>query len=119
MKSSSKLGDISQRIQGHLWTVAVMAFTVARSPQLYLDWAWDASRKYLFSVIFVSLVVSKCFHIFVHLNSLGVLSLLLWGPTFFLVDIVLILVACRLARSFTSRIARDIAAVVTLLFRYV
>jgi hypothetical protein len=33
-------------------------------------------------------VLSKAFHIYAHLNALTVLSLLAWGPTFFLLDIL-------------------------------
>jgi hypothetical protein len=44
-------------------------------------------------------------------------SLFPWGPTFFLVDILLILVACCLTRSFESRICRNVAAIVALFFR--
>ncbi|KGO39282.1 Alkaline phosphatase-like, alpha/beta/alpha [Penicillium expansum] len=103
-------GDLSLRRQ--LEDSALFAVKVARSPQLYLD----ASRTYFFSITFISLILSKCFHLCVHLTSLAVPSLLPWGPTFFLVDILLILVACYLARPFESRIGQNVAAVVTLLF---
>lgn len=105
-------GDLSLRRQ--LEDSALFAVKVARSPQLYLD----ASRTYFFSITFISLILSKCFHLCVHLTSLAVPSLLPWGPTFFLVDILLILVACYLARPFESRIGQNVAAVVTLLFRW-
>lgn len=104
-------GDLSLRRQ--LEDSALFALQVVRSPQLYLD----ASRIYFFSTTFIALILSKCFHLCVHLTSLAVPSLLPWGPTFFLVDIVLILVACYLARSFESRIGQNVAGVVSLLFR--
>ncbi|KAJ5405001.1 hypothetical protein N7465_006285 [Penicillium sp. CMV-2018d] len=111
MKSSlHSPGDLSLR--GQLEDSALFALKVARSPQLYLD----ASRTYFFSITFISLILSKSFHLCVHLTSLAVPSLLPWGPTFFLVDILLILVACYLTRSFESRIAQNVTAVVTLLF---
>ncbi|EKV15862.1 hypothetical protein PDIP_38450 [Penicillium digitatum Pd1] len=111
MKSSMhRPGDLSLRRQ--LEDSALFALQVVRSPQLYLD----ASRIYFFSTTFIALILSKCFHLCVHLTSLAVPSLLPWGPTFFLVDIVLILVACYLARSFESRIGQNVAGVVSLLF---
>jgi hypothetical protein len=116
MKSSDRLGGVPHRLRGQLREALLFALTVARSPQHYLDLGWAASRKYFFSVILISLVLSKFFHIFIHLKSLT-LSSLLWGPTFFLVDILLILVACGLTRSFEWRTTRDVAAVVTVLFR--
>ena len=85
MKSSlHSPGDLSLR--GQLEDSALFALKVARSPQLYLD----ASRTYFFSITFISLILSKSFHLCVHLTSLAVPSLLPWGPTFFLVDILLI-----------------------------
>lgn len=107
------------RLPKRLQVWAFFALTVAKSPQLYVDRAWGASRKYFFSVIFISLLLSKCFHIFVNPRTVGVFSLVFWGPTFFVVDILLILVACRLARSFESRICRDLAALIVILFRLV
>ncbi|KAJ5931026.1 Alkaline phosphatase-like alpha/beta/alpha [Penicillium verhagenii] len=109
-------GDVFHKLPKRLQVWAIFAFTVAKSPQLYLDRAWGASRKYFFSLIFISLLLAKCFHIYVNPRSVGLLSLLFWGPTFFLVDILIILVACRLARSFESRICRDLAALVVVLF---
>ncbi|KAJ5640104.1 Alkaline phosphatase-like alpha/beta/alpha [Penicillium longicatenatum] len=108
--------DIFNRLPKRLQVWAFFALTVAKSPQLYVDRAWGASRKYFFSVIFISLLLSKCFHIYVNPRSVGVLPLLFWGPTFFVVDILLMLVACRLARSFESRICRDLAALIVVLF---
>lgn len=111
--------DIFHRLPKRLQVWAFFALTVAKSPQLYLDRAWRASRKYFFSVIFISLLLSKCFHLYANPRTVGVFSLLFWGPTFFVVDILLILVACRLARSFESRICRNLAALVVVLFRLV
>ncbi|KAJ5249960.1 hypothetical protein N7489_000370 [Penicillium chrysogenum] len=111
MKSSLHGGDVSG-LRRQLEESAIFALKVARSPQLYLD----SSRTYFFSITFISLILSKCFHLCVHLTSLAVPSLVPWGPTFFLVDIILILIACFLTRSFESRLRQNVAAVVTLLF---
>ncbi|KAI2733808.1 hypothetical protein CBS147332_823 [Penicillium roqueforti] len=107
---------LSQRLRGKLESAAIVALEIARSPQDHLNRGWAASRAYFFSVIFISLVLSKAFHIYAHLNALSVLSLLAWGPTFFLLDILLILGARSLARSYEWRTTRDIAAVFTALF---
>ncbi|KAJ5423337.1 Alkaline phosphatase-like alpha/beta/alpha [Penicillium cf. griseofulvum] len=112
MKSSSQ--DVSFRTR--LEESALFVLNVARTPQLYLDLYLDRVRTYFFSIIFISLILSKCFHISVHLTALEVPSLFPWGPTFFLVDILLILVACCLTRSFESRICRNVAAIVALFF---
>lgn len=110
-------GGLSQRLRGKLESAAIIALEVARSPQAHLDRAWAGYRAYFFSIIFISLVLSKAFHIYAHLNALTVLSLLAWGPTFFLLDILLILGARSLARSYEWRTTRDIAAVFIALFR--
>lgn len=118
MVSSWKLpGCLPQSFHDQLRAAALFIIAVARSPQLYLDRAWSASRSYFFSVTFISLVLSKIFHICVHLRSLTPPSLLAWGPTFFLTDVLLILIARGLARSFQWRSCRDVAAVVTVLLR--
>lgn len=109
MKPSSKLHSLSEKYRPSV------LFTI--SPQSYIDRGWAASRKFLFSVIFVSLVLSKIFHICVHLRSLTASSLLAWGSTFFLVDILLILIARGLTRLFEWRTCRDVAALLTVLFR--
>jgi hypothetical protein len=111
-------GGLAQRLRGKLESGVIVALTVARSPQAHLDRGWTAYRAYLFSIIFISILLSKAFHIYVHLNSLTVLSLFAWGPTFFFLDILLILGARGLARSYEWRTLRDIAAVFTVLFRY-
>lgn len=109
MQFSSKLQGLREKFRPSV------LFTI--SPQPYVDRGWAASRKFLFSVIFVSLVLSKIFHICAHLKSLTLPSLLAWGPTFFLVDILLILIARGLTRAFEWRTCRDVAAVVTVLLR--
>jgi hypothetical protein len=118
MKYSSNLpGCLSQKLRGQLERSALFALNTARSAQLYLEQGWAASRTYLFSINFISLMLSKSFHLCVHLPSLSVPSLLPWGPTFFLADILLVILACCLTRSFEWRVCRNVAAVVTVLFR--
>lgn len=117
MKLGSK--SFSQLLGEKLRDLILFALHVAQDPRLHLDRAWEASRKYLFSVICIAIVFSKSFHIAVHIKSLTIVSFFLWGPTFFLVDFLLILVACVQARSFSSPLWRSITAVTTGLWRWV
>jgi hypothetical protein len=114
MKSSEPL---SRRLGELVRDSALFALNVAQDPQLYLDRGWEASRKFFFSVIFIAITVSKCFHILVHIRDLTVLSLVFWGVTFFLVDFLLILIACALSRSFNRPAWRYLAAFATALWR--
>ncbi|KAJ5793698.1 Alkaline phosphatase-like alpha/beta/alpha [Penicillium paradoxum] len=115
MMKSSWQGDLPRRLWGKLGEAAIFALAFARSPQLYIDHGWTKYRAYLFSVIFISLGLSKVFHILVHLTSLTIPALFGWGPTFFFADIILILLARSLARSYRWRTTRDIAAVTMVL----
>lgn len=110
-------GSLSQRLGEQARDTALYALDVAQDPQLYLDRGWEASRRYFFSVIFIAIILSKCFHILVHLKSLTVVSFLVWGLTFFLVDFLLILIACALARSFRYPLWRYLAAFSTAIWR--
>lgn len=109
MKSS---GGSAERLRA----LALFAITVARSPQPYIDSAWAASHVYFFSVIFISLLASKCFHIFVHLKALSFASFFAWGATFFLPELIFILLAACLARTFEWRVLRNIAAFIMVVF---
>ncbi|KAJ5183009.1 Alkaline phosphatase-like alpha/beta/alpha [Penicillium capsulatum] len=98
------------------WAAAFFALAVIRSPQPYIDHIWATTHVYFFSVNFIALVASKCFHIFVHFKSLSLASFLAWGPTFFLPEIIFILLFCGLARWFEWRILRNIATFVPIAF---
>lgn len=72
---------------------------------------WDSTRRYLFSVIFISVVVSKILHIYTHTYYLTLNRFLVWGSTFFLQDVVFLLIARALARSFQRSALRIMAGV--------
>lgn len=112
MKSPSS--SLRDKIPGPLLALAEIVFVILKFFYLYLERTWASS--YLFSVIFISLILSKCFHIYAHFSSLPFLTLLFWGATFFLTEVLLILVACFLTRFFESRIARGAAALATTAF---
>lgn len=105
------------RISDPLLDCLAQVVKVARNPRPYLDSGWETARRFLFSVTFVSLVLSKCFHIGVHLHTLPVSPLVVWAPTFFLVDCLLILISRGLACWFEWRTCRYVAAVSSVLLR--
>lgn len=107
----------STRITGLVLDCLAQAITVVRNPQPYLDRGWETSRRFFFSVTFISLVLSKCFHIGVHLHTLPVSPLVVWAPTFFLVDFLLIVIARGLSCWFEWRACRYVAVVMTVLLR--
>lgn len=80
------------------------------------DRAWDLCRQYVFSITFLALVLAKCFHIFVSFPSTLGLSLL-WSPTFFWTDFLLILGTYVLTRWFQWRVVRGLAALITVPLR--
>ncbi|KAJ5248809.1 hypothetical protein N7468_000260 [Penicillium chermesinum] len=88
--------------------------TIAKFLHICLLRAWASA--YIFAVIFISLIISKCFRIFAYWESLSLWGLLFWGSTFFLAEFLFIVVACFLTRSFESRVWQNVAAVVTALF---
>jgi hypothetical protein len=108
---------LSQRLGEKVRDVALYALDVAQDPQLHLDRGWQASRKYFFSVIFIAIALSKCFHIAVHIKSLSLFAFLIWGPTFFLVDVLLILLARGLTRSWKFPLWRYLAVFASALWR--
>ncbi|KAJ5559068.1 hypothetical protein N7535_009067 [Penicillium sp. DV-2018c] len=86
----------------------------ALSPSLWLDHCWPASRKYCFSLLFIAVICAKLLHIYSHLNSLPVSQLLIWGPTFFLQDVLCIMITFGLCANFESRWMRALAALVVI-----
>lgn len=110
-------GRIPAQLMTLLEELAGVAVAIAKFAHLCVERAWASSL--FFSVIFISLIVSKCFHILAYIDSMPFFSLLVWGSTFFIVDFLFIVVACLLSRSFGTRIARNVAAVVTGAFGFV
>ena len=85
-------------------------------PFLNPDYSWDLTRRFFFSVIFLSLVVSKVLHIYTHAYYVTLNSLLTWGSTCFLRDLPFLLIARALTKSFQWRSSRAAAALVALSF---
>lgn len=84
----------------------------------WFDECWPASRKYFLSLLLISVICAKCLHIYSHLNSLPLGQLMIWGPTFFVQDILCILLVHSLCANFQSRWARIPAALVVVPLRY-
>ncbi|KAI9923734.1 hypothetical protein AWENTII_011887 [Aspergillus wentii] len=103
------------RLAGRLHACAQAAGRVVKSPSQYFDVLWGASRRYWFSLIFISIITAKLLHIYSHLNSLPVRRLLLWGPTFFFQDAVAIFIVRGLTRSFKQKWASIASCVVVVL----
>ncbi|KAJ5097983.1 hypothetical protein N7532_004984 [Penicillium argentinense] len=80
------------------------------NPKTWVDVYWPASRKYFFSLLFIGVICAKALHLYSHLNSLTLGRFLLWGPTFFVQDVVCILIAQILCQKFHSRWFRALAA---------
>ncbi|KAJ5591627.1 Alkaline phosphatase-like alpha/beta/alpha [Penicillium hispanicum] len=113
---SSSSGGISQWFLNRFYASLSFALAVAQSPQAYIDHAWPASRAYFFSVTFIAILLSKFFHLLVHIDGLTIFSICVWGTSFFLVDALLILVVCGLNREFQSPAGVNIAAALTVVF---
>lgn len=87
------------------------------SPASWFD-IWPSSRKYWFSLLFIGVISAKILHIYSHAASLSVDRFLLWGPTFFVQDVVCILIALALCQNFERRWVRALVAIETILLRY-
>lgn len=90
---------------------------VIASPGTYFDWAWDVSRRSFFSVILVAVILAKLFHVYAYFTYLTFFRFLVWCPTFFVQDAVIILLTYGLTRPFRSRPCRVGSAVVIIPFR--
>lgn len=91
---------------------------VLLSPTLWFDVYWPASRKYWFSLLLIGVICAKLLHIYSHLNSLSPSQFILWGPTFFLQDVVCIIIAHPLSQNFQRRWLRVVSAPIVILARY-
>ncbi|KAG0153655.1 hypothetical protein PDIDSM_2309 [Penicillium digitatum] len=86
----------------------------AFSPTVWFDHWWPASRKYWFSLSFIAVLCAKILHIYSHLNSLPLGQLIIWGPTFFLQDVVCIWLTHILCADYQHRWTRAIVALLVI-----
>ncbi|PKY09432.1 alkaline phosphatase-like protein [Aspergillus campestris IBT 28561] len=85
-------------------------WSAIKAPHLYFDSGWEASRQFLFSLIFISLALSKVLHVYALSYYLDFHKFLAYGPTFFLPEFALILFSRGLTAKFSWRTIRIVAA---------
>jgi hypothetical protein len=68
--------------------------------------------------LFIAVICAKILHIYSHLTSLPLGQLIVWVPTFFLQDVVCILLTHSLCADYQRRWARVIAALLVVPARY-
>ena len=73
------------------------------SPSQWFDVYWPAARKGCFTLLFIGVFSAKLLRIYSHLTSLSFERFALWGPTFFVGDVLFIILAHSLCRDFKSR----------------
>ncbi|XHG02953.1 hypothetical protein AWENTII_006272 [Aspergillus wentii] len=79
---------------------------------IFRNLGWTASRKYWFALLFIAIFSAKVLHVYSHLSSLPLPQLLVWGPTFFVQDVLCIFVCWGLCRNFHNKWVRISAALV-------
>lgn len=62
--------------------------------------SWKLSRKFWFGFLTISIVAAKLLHVYAHCGSVPLADLILWGPTFFVQDIIFLLLAFALTRDY-------------------
>lgn len=87
-----------------------------RHPGRSLDSISDFSRRYFFTLAFLSLFFAKFLHLYAHLRSLPAQKVLSWGATFFFQDVVILLLLRMFAQRFKSRPFAALAALFLILF---
>lgn len=93
--------------------VGIVAGYVAQ----HFDALQRAVRRYCFAIIFTTLCCAKLLHLYSHRRSLLLSQFLLWGPTFFLQDIIFILLARILFQHVQWKWARIATTVISILIR--
>lgn len=86
--------------------------SITHNPVGSLDVVADVSRRYFFTLAFISLFFAKLLHLYAHLRSLTFTKALVWGSTFFFQDVVLLL----LVRIFAQKVKSRPVAVLCALF---
>ena len=78
---------------------------------------WEISRKFWFGFLTIAIICAKLLHVYAHADSVPLGKLILWGPTFFVQDIIFLLLAFALTRDFERRWIRISGAVAVILAR--
>lgn len=92
---------------------------VRLSPGETLDAVWDFSRRYFFTLAFLSLFSAKFLHLYAHIYSLPLPRLFLWGLTFFFQDVMILLLFRILVQKVAWRPGAALLAILVIPSRYV
>ncbi|KAJ6146484.1 hypothetical protein N7497_008466 [Penicillium chrysogenum] len=87
---------------------------VRLSPGETLDAIWDFSRRYFFTLAFLSLFSAKILHLYAHIYSLPLPRLFLWGLTFFFQDVMILLLFRILAQKVAWRPGAALLAILVI-----
>lgn len=87
---------------------------VRLSPGETLDAVWDFSRRYFFTLAFLSLLTAKLLHLYAHIYSLPLPRLFLWGLTFFFQDVMILLLFRILAQKVAWRPGAALLAILVI-----
>jgi Na+/glutamate symporter len=98
--------------------VAVLGFVAQSIERLVRSLAQQSSRPFLFTAFTVALLSAKVLHLYAHGKSIIFIGLLVWGPTFFAQDVLLILLARLLAGRFERQRTAIATAVVLTVLRF-
>ena len=79
--------------------------------------SWKLSRKFWFGFLTIAVVGAKLLHVYAHSGSIPPAKLILWGPTFFVQDIIFLLLAFALTRDFDRTWIRSLGALTVILTR--
>ncbi|KAF7586667.1 hypothetical protein BBP40_008516 [Aspergillus hancockii] len=109
MKLANTLHSVLRR-----WTPVLHKFR--SSPGEAFDFFWDFSRRYFFTLAFISLFGAKFLHLFAHIHSLPAGKFILWGVTFFFQDVMILLLFRTLVQKVPWRIVSALGAVIVIPF---
>ncbi|KAJ6172309.1 hypothetical protein N7470_001376 [Penicillium chermesinum] len=73
---------------------------------------WELSRKFWFSFLCIVTICAKLLHIYAHWDSIPLTQLLLWGSTFFLQDIIFLMIGYVLTLHYHRKWACVLAGLV-------
>lgn len=89
------------------------------SPTETFDFFWGFSRRFFFTLTFISLFTAKVLHLYAHLYSIPRAKFFVWGITFFFQDVIILLFFRIFVQRLIYRPLAIAAALIVIPFRYV
>lgn len=89
------------------------------SPKESFDFFWGFSRRFFFTLTFISLFAAKILHLYAHLRSLPRSKVFTWGITFFFQDVIILLFFRIFVQRLPWRPVAITAALIVIPFRCV